>query len=412
MGFYQAYPSVTAPGSSAPASPRDRRGSMGLALAGGTGAAIAGSVVWALIAYLTKHQFSLIAVLVGIAVGFAVSRSRRGDPAAAVAGAVLALLGCALGTFLALIFARVRDGAGLAAVLGHLTLIAHEYPGSVGALGILFWVIAAVIGFKYTMGLPSGRSRQALPDARPRGSEHAYRAPAASRPAPGGYGTPQAPTSAWDEGSPLAPDQYLPPEPAATRNRPPWEAQPAPAATSEIPAPQFARSVTGQIRAVPPVTGQIRAVPPVTGQSRAVRPVTGQIPAVRPVTGQIPAVPPVTGQIPAVPPVTGQIPAVPPVTGRSRAVPPVTGQVWTPGAAEQRAVAKSGPPSAQLPAVTARHRAPQPGTGRHGAPEAAAAEPPPAQPTGGRGDGGQGSGLPKRQRPSGRHSRPLAGPGA
>jgi hypothetical protein len=379
MALYGAYPSASPGGSSVPSA---RRGSMGLALGGGIGVAIAGSVVWALIAYLTKHQFSLLAVLIGFGVGFAISRSRRGDPAAAVAGAVLALLGCALGTFLALVFAELRGGAGLTAILGRPGLIVHEYPGSVGALGILFWAIAAVIGFKYTMGLPSSRRRQPLQDRGSHGPQNAYRAPAASRPAPGGYGTPQAPATLDDHGLPQAPDEYMAPEPVVARTGPPWEVQP----------------VRGEVqRAVQPATGEIRAVQPVTGEIRMPRALRAPQPAAVPRRGARAPQPSATNPR----------------------------DTWAPHsatAAHRDAGLQKPATTQQQPAAAARHRAPEQGIGRHGAPQAATAQPPLAepvqgqpasgQPMGGGGVGGQGSGLPKRQRPSGRHSRPPEGPGA
>ncbi len=92
------------------APPAPARGSLGLALACGLGAAIGGAVVWGLIAYISRHQFSIVAVLLGLAVGSAVARFRHNDPLAAVASAVLAVLGCALGSFLALVFALAGAG--------------------------------------------------------------------------------------------------------------------------------------------------------------------------------------------------------------------------------------------------------------------------------------------------------------
>lgn len=123
------------------------RGNTGMALLAGAGAAVAGAFAWGLITYVTKRQFSLMAVLVGVAVGYAVRRFRPGQPGAAVASGVLALLGCALGTFLALIFAALGAGTGLGNVLGQLNVIMSAYPHSVGVLGVVFWVLAAFLGF-------------------------------------------------------------------------------------------------------------------------------------------------------------------------------------------------------------------------------------------------------------------------
>jgi len=138
----------------APAPP-GRRGA-GLALLAGLAAAVAGAFAWGLVAYLTKHQFSLVAVLVGVAVGNAVGRFCPGNAAAAAASAVLALAGCAFGTFLALVFAELGTGKGLGRVLGHLNVVMSAYTRSVGLLGVVFWLAAAFLAFRTAMSGPHG----------------------------------------------------------------------------------------------------------------------------------------------------------------------------------------------------------------------------------------------------------------
>jgi hypothetical protein len=130
------------------APPAPARGSLGVALACGLGAAIAGAIAWGLIAYFSQRQFSVVAVLMGLAVGSAVARFRSRDPLAAIASAVLAVLGCALGSLLALIFALAGAGVSMGSILGHLNLIIQAYPHSLGGLTLLFWLIAAFIGFR------------------------------------------------------------------------------------------------------------------------------------------------------------------------------------------------------------------------------------------------------------------------
>jgi hypothetical protein len=129
------------------APPPAGRGSTGVALLAGAAAAVAGAFAWGLITYVTKHQFSLVAILVGVAVGYTVGRFRPGQAGTAVASGVLALLGCALGTFLALVFAALGARTGRV----HLNVIMHAYPHSVGVLGIVFWLLAAFLGFRTAM---------------------------------------------------------------------------------------------------------------------------------------------------------------------------------------------------------------------------------------------------------------------
>ncbi len=158
---------MTSYGTAPPPPPSARGDSTGVALLAGLGTAVAGALAWGLITYLTKHQFSLAAAGVGVAVGYTVGRFRPGDITVAVASGVLALLGCALGTFVALIFGALGAGIGLGGVLGHLNVIVSAYPGSVGALGVVFWLIAAFLGFRTAIRGPRGRLAPRIPPGRP-----------------------------------------------------------------------------------------------------------------------------------------------------------------------------------------------------------------------------------------------------
>jgi hypothetical protein len=344
-----------------------------LALA--TGVALAGAVAWGILAYLTKHQYSLIALVVGIGIGYVVRRYRRGDPVAAAAAAVLAVVGCVLGTFVALVLVALRDGAKLGTIAGHPSVIVQAYPSSVGSLGIVFWLMAAVAAFTYPMGPQTGRSSGPVPD---RPEQEPARPPWASKPVPGGYGTAQAPAGPDDEAVPGGPG---------------WGAQPV---ASQAPALRpTARSFAEQIPVLRPPARP------------AARPVSGQMPAARPVNGQMPAARPVAQ------PVTNQMPPVRPVAQ------PVTDQMPALRPSAQ-------PPSWDLqPNSTARHRAPQTSAAEPTTGQWAAAQPSAGSSTAGSSTAGsraasssasgsraaeQSSALPKRQRPVGRHRSPSAGP--
>ena len=161
------------------APPPPAKGGLGLALVCGLGAAIAGAVGWGLIAYVTKHQFSVVALLIGLAVGSAVARFRAGDPVAAVASAVLAVLSCALGSFLALVFALAGAGVSVGSILGHLNLVVQAYPHSLGGLALAFWAFAAFAGFR----IPLSKARRGGMLARRGGQGTAPGAPAEPWPA-------------------------------------------------------------------------------------------------------------------------------------------------------------------------------------------------------------------------------------
>jgi hypothetical protein len=199
---------------SPPAGSRPDQGrSLALAVLAGLAAAVVGAFAWGLVAYLTKHQFSLVAVVIGVAVGGAVAKFRPGDPVAAAASAVLALIGCALGAFLALVFTTLGAGIGLGTILGHLNVLLSAYPHTVGILGVVFWLVAAYLGFRTALG--------------------GVRRPQSGR-APGHH--PDAP------GQPPAPGQPADPQPGQAGSPRPFFGPPADSGTGPSPAdgPGFA----------------------------------------------------------------------------------------------------------------------------------------------------------------------------
>jgi hypothetical protein len=386
-----------------------RRRSMGLAVFAGLGAAVAGSIIWAAIAYLTRHEYSLVAILVGSMVGYTISRVRPGSAAAAVAGAALALLGCALGTFLALIFVAARAAGAVGTVLGHLNVIVHAYPHSVGGLGLVFWLMAVAIGFVYTLGLRHDRWRPepAAPAAGPGPVAEGAPGLSSARPAPGGYGTPQAPS---DHDGQEPPDDQLalgwPLEPVTMSASPAGPPEPV---TVRQSGPQSLSPVPPM---GPPPMG------PVTARAQPAFGVAGPQPAFEPggpLSGPLPAVPPV-GPPPVGPPPVAPPPATPPA-GRPQPAFGVTGP---------QPVFDAGPPSRPLPAVpppgfgtggpqSQPLPAVQPGpvTGRsptgarHAAPGAPATGPAPNQsPLNGSASDQLRAPVSRRQRTRGRHSRP------
>jgi hypothetical protein len=60
-----------------------------------------------------------------------------------VAGAVIAVAGCALGTLLGQIFLLLSAQWSLSDIFAHLNLVARAYPSNVGWLGVLFYALAA-----------------------------------------------------------------------------------------------------------------------------------------------------------------------------------------------------------------------------------------------------------------------------
>jgi hypothetical protein len=123
-----------------------------LSLAAGT--AIAGAAAWGLVALLIHRQLSLLSLLIGIAVGGAVARYRPGHLPTIVAGAVIAVAGCALGTLLAIVFSLLDSRVSAGAIVAHANVVARAYPGAVGWLGLLFWFLAAYPAVRVPLRAP------------------------------------------------------------------------------------------------------------------------------------------------------------------------------------------------------------------------------------------------------------------
>jgi hypothetical protein len=129
--------------------------SVGAAVLVGAVVAIACALVWGVIAYSTKHQFSIMAILVGLAVGTVVARvGRVRSTGLAIASALLAVFGCALGSLVAEILILLRNGASLSEILSGLNIVFRFYPSAVGGLGFVFWALAALYGYRIAMGMP------------------------------------------------------------------------------------------------------------------------------------------------------------------------------------------------------------------------------------------------------------------
>jgi hypothetical protein len=129
------------------------RGNVGMAVLAGLVVAIACAVVWGVISYATKYEFSIMALLVGLAVGAVMARiGRVRTPAFGVVSGLLAVLGCALGSLVAEILIINRHGIPLSFIFAHINVVFQDYPHYVGGLGFLFWVFAALYGYRIGMG--------------------------------------------------------------------------------------------------------------------------------------------------------------------------------------------------------------------------------------------------------------------
>ncbi len=205
-----------------------RPGRLGQAVLAGIGVAACGSLVWGLIAYFTKYQFSLMALLMGLAVATVVVRVAGGtrSPGLAVTCAVLAVLGCALGSLVAEVLVLLGHGIPASVIMAHLDLVLRAYPSAVGGIGFVFWALGALYGYRIAMGAPVWR-RRARTGPPPADGQQYGQWPPAGGTAPAAadgqqYGQPPQPAGTVPAGP--APGQQLffapPPEFPATGTRP------------------------------------------------------------------------------------------------------------------------------------------------------------------------------------------------
>ncbi|HEX6224233.1 MAG TPA: toxin-antitoxin system YwqK family antitoxin [Chryseolinea sp.] len=124
-----------------------------LALVGGLSASIVGAMLWAMTTVATNYQIGYMAIAVGLLVGFSVRYFGAGvDKHFGYIGAILALLGCALGNLLSqVIFAADAESVGYLDVLITLNfdLILLIFQESFAPIDLLFYGIAAYEGYRF-----------------------------------------------------------------------------------------------------------------------------------------------------------------------------------------------------------------------------------------------------------------------
>ncbi len=187
-----------------PAAQQSTAIALGLAVA----VALAGAVVWGLIEYLIHYQLSLLGIAIGAGIGFSVAKHRPGSWPVIIAGAVLAVLSCALGTFLAVIFELMNLGNSLSVILGHLNAVFSAYPHAINGFDVFFWALAAFAAIRIPLQshLQNRRAAQAAggfagapqqpyeTGQQPYGTgQQPYAEGPAFGSAPGAYGTGQQP---------------------------------------------------------------------------------------------------------------------------------------------------------------------------------------------------------------------------
>jgi hypothetical protein len=125
-----------------------------LAILAGIGAALGGSVLWAIVTVTTQMQLGLMAIAVGYLVGQAIKVTGKGiDKKFGYLGAACSLLGCVLGnTLSAVSFYAQANHLGAAEILNSLDIdfITKLMMSFSQPMDLLFYAIGIYEGYKFS----------------------------------------------------------------------------------------------------------------------------------------------------------------------------------------------------------------------------------------------------------------------
>jgi hypothetical protein len=134
-----------------------------LGLIGGAFAMLISAALWGIITYVTEYQISWMAIGVGLFVGIAIQKLGKGKTLIyGISGAVLSLIGCMLGNFFFYngILAReweIPFFSVLLAIRLDPAAIVELFTMAFDIMDLLFYGVAAYIGFRAAMGTMSKR---------------------------------------------------------------------------------------------------------------------------------------------------------------------------------------------------------------------------------------------------------------
>jgi hypothetical protein len=124
------------------------RGGNGKAIIFGILAMILGAVLWAVVTVVTEHEFTLVAVGIGALVGLSMFSARPTSMGIAAVAALLTVIGCALGEFLAIpAYVAHKEGIDFGKLINLELTHPNLYFDSLDGKTYLFWAIGAVAAF-------------------------------------------------------------------------------------------------------------------------------------------------------------------------------------------------------------------------------------------------------------------------
>ena len=131
-----------------PAAPvRDEGGSSALALLAGLVAALAGALVWGLVAKWTEYEVGIVAWGIGFVTGWAIERAAGGRRSTElqVFAIAAALLGILLGKYLAFAFVQQESGLPFGVLSEDMLTLFRENLGAAFSLFDVLWIGLAVV---------------------------------------------------------------------------------------------------------------------------------------------------------------------------------------------------------------------------------------------------------------------------
>ncbi|HVS46621.1 MAG TPA: hypothetical protein VMS32_08145 [Verrucomicrobiae bacterium] len=129
-----------------------RDGNLPVGILGGLVAAVVAAIVWAAVTAASSYQIGFMAIGVGFLVAYAVRLCGRGHGQAyAISAAILSLLGCALGDFLAGCAMVAKDQH--APIISTVVALAPHFFEVISAgfnfMTVVFYAIGAYFGYRY-----------------------------------------------------------------------------------------------------------------------------------------------------------------------------------------------------------------------------------------------------------------------
>ena len=166
------------------------RGGNGKAIVLGILAMFLGAALWAGITIVTEHRFGLLAIGIGALVGLIMFSARPTSTGIAAVAALLTVIGCALGEFLAIpAYVAHEQGIGFGRLVDLELKEPRVYVDSLDGVSFLFWTIGAVTAFgmvyrRIQAARVETAARNVAAAAQPYGTGQAYgAAPHAGAPA-------------------------------------------------------------------------------------------------------------------------------------------------------------------------------------------------------------------------------------